>query len=142
MQDSTSPAARLWNLIQQERSDITAIYFFAILGGLVQLSLPVGIQAIIGFVLGGTLSASLIVLISIIVAAVLFTGMVQIGQMRVIERIQQRIFTRYAYAFAHRIPKLDLKKVDAFYLSELVNRFFDTGSLQKGCGNINVRLTL
>ena len=103
MQDSTSPAARLWNLIQQERSDITAIYFFAVLGGLVQLSLPVGIQSIIGFVLGGTLSASLIVLISIIVAAVLFTGMVQIAQMRVIERIQQRIFTRYAYAFSHSI---------------------------------------
>ncbi|MEJ7912589.1 MAG: ATP-binding cassette domain-containing protein [Chitinophagaceae bacterium] len=136
MQDSLSPATRLWNLVQQEKSDITAIYFFAILGGLIQLSLPIGIQAIIGFVLGGTLSASLIVLISIIVLAVLFTGMVQIGQMRVIERIQQRIFTQYAFAFADRIPRLDLKKIDAYYLPELVNRFFDTAALQKGLSKI------
>ena len=110
MQDTIRPAARLWYLVQQEKSDITAIYFFAVLGGLIQLSVPVGIQAIIGFVLGGTLSASLVLLISIIVTAVLFTGMVQMSQMRVIERIQQRIFTRYAFAFADRIPKLDLKK--------------------------------
>ncbi len=136
MQDVLSPAARLWNLVQQEKSDITAIYFFAILSGLIQLSLPVGIQAIIGFVLGGTLSASLVVLISILVAAVFFTGLVQIGQMRVIERIQQRIFARYAFAFSDRIPKLDLKKIDAFYLPELVNRFFDTASLQKSLAKI------
>ncbi|HEY0677694.1 MAG TPA: ATP-binding cassette domain-containing protein [Chitinophagaceae bacterium] len=136
MQNSTRPAARFWNLVQQEKSDITAIYFFAIIAGLIQLSLPVGIQAIIGFVLGGTLSASLIVLISIIVLAVLFTGFVQTSQMRVIERIQQRIFARYAFAFADRIPKLDLKKIDAFYLPELVNRFFDTTALQKGLSKI------
>jgi ABC-type bacteriocin/lantibiotic exporter with double-glycine peptidase domain len=136
MPEQIRPATRLWNLVREEKSDITAIYFFAILGGLIQLSLPVGIQAIIGFVLAGTLSASLVVLISIIVFAVLFTGLVQMGQMRVIERIQQRIFARYAFAFADRIPKLDLKKLDAFYLPELVNRFFDTTALQKGLSKI------
>lgn len=136
MPEQKSPAARLWNLVREEKSDITAIYFFAILGGLIQLSLPVGIQAIIGYVLGGTLSASLVVLISIIVFAVLFTGLVQLGQMRVIERIQQRIFAHYAFAFADRIPKLDLKKIDGFYLPELVNRFFDTAALQKSLSKI------
>lgn len=136
MPNQLSPAARLWNLVEEEKSDITAIYFFAIVAGLIQLSLPVGIQAIIGFVLGGTLSASLVVLISIIVLAVLFTGLVQLSQMRVIEKIQQRIFARYAFAFADRIPKLDLKKIDAFYLPELVNRFFDTTSLQKSLAKI------
>jgi ABC-type bacteriocin/lantibiotic exporter with double-glycine peptidase domain len=136
MQNASNPAARLWNLVQEEKSDITAIYFYAILGGLIQLSLPVGIQAIISFVLAGTLSASLVVLISVLVAAVLFSGLVQLGQMRVIERIQQRLFARYAFAFADRIPKLDLKKIDSFYLPELVNRFFDTTSLQKGMSKI------
>ncbi len=130
------PATRFWNLVREERSDISAIYFFAILGGLIQLSLPVGIQAIIGYVLGGTLSASLVVLISILVLAVLSAGFVQIAQMKVIERIQQRIFVKYSYAFADRIPKLDLKKIDSFYLPELVNRFFDTTSLQKSLSKI------
>lgn len=137
-----SPVARLWNLVQEEKSEITAIYFFAILSGLIQLTLPVGIQAIIGFVLGGTLSASLTVLITILVLAVLFTGIIQVNQMKVIEKIQQRIFVRYSFAFADRIPKLDLKKVDGFYLPELVNRFFDTVSLQKGFAKLLLDLPL
>ena len=126
-----SPVARIWNLVREERSDITGIYFYAVLNGLIQLSLPVGIQAIIGFILAGTLSASLVLLISLIIAGVLLVGLMQINQMKIIEKIQQKIFVRYAYAFADHIPRLDLKKVDSFYLPELVNRFFDTIALQK-----------
>ena len=142
MATTLSPVARLWLLVQEEKSDITAIYFFAILNGLIQLSIPVGIQTIIGFVLGGTLSASLTVLISVLVAGVLFTGIIQVNQMKVIEKIQQRIFVRYSFAFAERIPRLDLKKVDNFYLPELVNRFFDTISLQKGFAKLLLDLPL
>ncbi|MGV3656908.1 MAG: peptidase domain-containing ABC transporter [Chitinophagaceae bacterium] len=140
MPEQLHPAKRLWNLVQEEKSDIRDIYFYAILGGLIQLSLPVGIQTIIGYVLGGTLSASLVVLISILVVAVLFTGLIQTAQMRVIERIQQRIFARYAFAFADRIPKLDLKKIDTLYLPELVNRFFDTTALQKSISKMLLEL--
>lgn len=136
MNNTPSPLARLWTLVQEKKSDITAIYFYAILSGLIQLAVPVGIQAIIGFVLGGTLATSLIVLIVIIVLAVLFTGILQINQMKVTERIQQRIFVKYSMAFATHIPKLDLRKVDTYYLPELVNRFFDTTSLQKSISKI------
>ena len=132
MDQSISPTKRLWSLVQEKRSDITAIYFFALLSGLIQLSLPLGIQAIIGFVLGGTLSSSLVVLITILIVAVCLTGVLRINQMRVIERVQQRLFVKYSFAFADRIPRLDLKRVDGFYLPELVNRFFDTMILQKG----------
>ena len=82
------------------------------------------------------------VLITILVLAVLFTGIIQVNQMKVIEKIQQRIFVRYSFAFADRIPKLDLKKVDGFYLPELVNRFFDTVSLQKGFAKLLLDLPL
>lgn len=142
MEQSITPVTRIWNLVREEKSDITAIYFFAILNGLIQLSLPVGIQAIIGFVLGGTLSASLAVLITILVTGVLLAGIMQINQMKIIEKIQQKIFVKYAYAFADRIPKLDLKKIDAFYLPELVNRFFDTVSLQKSISKLLLDLPI
>lgn len=131
-----SPFKRLWSLVQEKRSDITAIYFYAILSGLIQLSLPVGIQAIIGFVLGGTLVASLVVLIVILVVAVLLVGIMQINQMKIIERIQQRIFVKYAFAVAERLPQFDLKKIDSFHLPELVNRFFDTNILQKSISKL------
>ena len=34
--------------------------------------------------------------------------------------------------FANRLPKIDIEKMSSYYLPELVNRFFDTASLQKG----------
>ncbi len=123
---------KLFKIVNLERKEISNIYFFAIISGLIQLSLPLGIQAIVGILFGGLISASLIVLIGFVVFGVLLNGVFQIMQMRVTERIQQRIFTRLTFAYAQRIPKLDLLGIDNYYLPELVNRFFDTASLQKG----------
>lgn len=130
------PIARLWQVINLERREIGAIYFYSILNGLLQLSVPIGVQAIINFVLAGALSTSMVVLIAMVVLGVFFTGLMQINQMRIIEKIQQRIFARYSFEFAYRIPKLDLKSVDSYYLPELSNRFFDTVALQKGLNKL------
>ena len=54
-------------MLRVDRKDISAIYLFAILAGLVQLSLPLGIQTIISFVLAGSLSASIVILIVLVV---------------------------------------------------------------------------
>ncbi|MFZ1311262.1 MAG: ABC transporter ATP-binding protein [Chitinophagaceae bacterium] len=136
MEKSLSPVARIWNLVRQEKTEITAIYFYAILAGLIQLSLPVGVQAIISFVLGGVMSTSLILLITLVVTGVLATGLMYINQMKLIEKIQQKIFVRYTAEIADRIPRLDLKKIDSFYLPELVNRFFEIPVLQKGLSKL------
>lgn len=132
----TTPFARITRLVKEEKSEISSIYFYAILSGLIQLSLPIGIQAIIGFVVGGAMSTSLVVLITLVVAGVLLNGILQMNQMKIIERIQQKIFVRYSFAFTSHIPKLDLQKIDGFYLPELVNRFFDIPVLQKSLSKI------
>jgi ABC-type bacteriocin/lantibiotic exporter with double-glycine peptidase domain len=134
--EKTSPLKRLWNLLVLEKKEIISIYFFAILSGLIQLSVPLGIQAIIGFVLGAAMVTSIYILILVVVIGVLITGILQINQMRIIEKIQQKIFTEYAFEFAESMPKFDLKKIDDFYLPEKVNRFFDTINLQKGISKL------
>ena len=136
MARTMSPLTRILNLVKLERKEITAVYIYAILNGLIQLSLPLGVQAIIGFVLGASMRASLIVLITLIVLGVLVVGIMQVNQMKVIEKIQQKLFVRYSFAFAEHIPKLDLKKTDSIYLPELVNRFFDIPVLQKSLSKI------
>jgi ATP-binding cassette subfamily B protein len=136
MPENAGPVARILRLVKLERKEITAVYFYAILNGLIQLSLPLGVQAIIGFVLGATMRASLIVLIGLVVTGVLVAGIMQVNQMKIIEKIQQKIFVRYAFAFAAHIPRLDLKKNDNIYLPELVNRFFDIPVLQKSLSKI------
>lgn len=136
MPKRATPLSRILKLVTLERKEITAVYFYAILNGLIQLSLPLGVQAIVGFVLGASMRASLIVLIALVVTGVFIAGILQINQMKIIEKIQQKIFVRYAFAFATHIPKLDLKKNDTIYLPELVNRFFDIPILQKSLSKI------
>lgn len=136
MQSNTNPVSRIFDLVKLERKEITAIYFYAILGGLIQLSLPVGVQSIIGFVMGGSMVTSLVILIIFVVLGVLLYGALQIGQMGIIEKIQQKIFVRYAFTIAGRLPSVDMKKTDAWYLPELMNRFFEIPILQKGIAKL------
>ena len=127
---------KLYKLLVLDRKDIYAIYTFSIFTGLVQLSLPLGIQTIISFVLAGSVSTSIIILIILVVAGVFFTGLLQVKQMQLTEKIEQKIFVRYAFEFADRLPKINIQKMDNYYLPEVVNRFFDTMSLQKGMSKL------
>jgi ABC-type bacteriocin/lantibiotic exporter with double-glycine peptidase domain len=123
-------------LLRVDRADISSIYFYAILAGLVQLSLPLGIQTIINFVLAGTISTSIVVLIFMVVTGTLIAGLLQVRQLQVIEKLKQKIFVRYSLEFADRIPQLDVEKMDQYYLPELVNRYFEVPSFQKGIEKI------
>jgi len=131
-----SPFRRIFAILKADRSEITSVYFYAILNGLIQLSLPLGIQAIIGFVLGGVISTSLVILIALVVVGVFLNGLLQVNQMKLIEKIQQKLFARYSFEFASRLPRIDLQKTDDVYLPELTNRFFDVISLQKGVAKV------
>jgi len=132
--------SKLYHVLRLDRSDIGAIYVFAVLAGLVQLSLPLGIQSIIGFVMAGFISTSIIVLIVMVVFGVFINGLMQVRQLELIEKIKQKIFVRYSLEFSDRIPQLNIEKLDNEYLPALVNRYFDSISLQKGTDKILVDL--
>lgn len=123
-------------ILKYEKSEISSIYFYAVLYGLVQLSVPLGIQSIISFVMGGAISTSLILLIIFVIAGVFVAGLLQVNQMKIIEKIQQQLFVRYSFQYADVIPNFNLRKVGDYYLPELVNRFFDTIPLQKNISKL------
>ena len=136
MKKNTNPVSRVLKLLSLEKKEISQIYFYAILYGVIMLTIPVGIQALISFAQANTVSASVILLVVLIVISVFISGVLQVNQMKIIEKIQQKIFVRYAFGFADRIPKINLSAVDDQYLPELVNRFFDTLTLQKKIAKI------
>lgn len=123
---------KFYEMLRLDRKDISAIYAFAIMAGVVQLSLPLGIQTIISFVMAGSVSTSIMVLIVLVVFGTFLNGLLQVRQLEIIEKLKQKIFLRYGLEFSDRLPKLDNEQLDKYYLPELVNRFFDTVSLQKG----------
>lgn len=136
MKGKSSPVARIFNLVKLERKEISAVYYYAILNGLILLAIPVGIQSLIGFAQTNTASSSVILLIVLVVVCVFLAGVLQIKQLQITEKIQQKIFVRYSFGFAKQIPALKLTAIDNYYLPELVNRFFDIINLQKSLAKL------
>lgn len=134
--NTLTPWRRFLGLLKLERKDILQIGYYAVFEGIVALSLPLGIQAIINLLQGAQISASWVVLIALVVAGVAFAGMLKLMQMRIIETIQQRIFTRASLELSYRFPKIKMSEMRNYYLPELANRFFDTLIIQKGLSKI------
>ncbi|MEM6725338.1 MAG: ATP-binding cassette domain-containing protein [Bacteroidota bacterium] len=131
-----TPIKRFWSLLRLDRREIYFVYFYAILSGIITLSLPLGIQAIISLIAGGAISTSLYVLIAVVVVGTTMTGILKVMQLTVTETIQRRIFARSSFEFAYRIPLIQLDNLQGVYPPELVNRFFDTLTIQKGLPKI------
>jgi ABC-type bacteriocin/lantibiotic exporter with double-glycine peptidase domain len=139
--DVSKPFQRFWALLRPDRRDIRDIYLFAIVGGVLSLGLPLGIQAIINFVQAGKVSTSWFLLVGLVVLAIGFSGFMNIAQLRITENLQQRIFSRSALEFATRIPSIQLKELLSRYAPEWTNRFFDTLTIQKGMSKLLIDFT-
>ncbi|MDC8004277.1 ATP-binding cassette domain-containing protein [Aureisphaera galaxeae] len=131
-----TPWQRFVGLLKLDRRDIRQIIFYAIFAGLVALSLPLGIQAIINLIQGAQLSTSWIVLVILVTIGVGFQGGLQLMQIRILENIQQKIFMRSSFEFAYRFPKIKMSEIRSYYPPELANRFFDTLTVQKGLSKV------
>jgi len=126
------PIERFKNLIKADKKDIYQLFIYSIIGGLISLSIPLGIQAIINFIQAGKVSTSWIVLVIIVVTGVAFVGILKIMQFRITENLQQKIFVRSSFEFAFRFPKIKFEQLYNYSPPELANRFFDTITVQKG----------
>lgn len=127
---------RLTGMLRLDRRDIFQVFYYAIFAGLVNLSLPLGIQAIINLIQGAQVSTSWIVLVVLVTLGVAFVGVLQLMQMRIIENVQQKIYTRASFEFAYRFPKIKMSELYNTYPPELANRFFDVLNIQKGLSKL------
>lgn len=132
LKDPKLPLKRFWQLLSTERKDIGKIYVYALFNGLLSLSIPLGIQAIINLIQSGTTSTAWVVLVIVVLIGLALAGIFQIFQLSVAERIQQRLFVNASIEFAYRIPRLKLSGLKNYYPPELINRFFDVITVQKG----------
>ncbi len=134
--DTKRPVRRLGHFLDNERRLLYLILFYAMLYGAIGLVLPLGIQAIINFILAGRISTSWIVLIVVITIGLTISGVIKIVQMKLVERLEQRIFAMSAFELAVRIPRIKLEAIQHRYAPEFINQFFDTVNLQKGIAKL------
>jgi ABC-type bacteriocin/lantibiotic exporters, contain an N-terminal double-glycine peptidase domain len=135
------PMRRLLQLLSTEKKEIFYILFYAVIIGFVSLILPLGIQTTVELVSGGVIFSSVYVMIGLVIVGVAVTGVLQIVQISLVEFLQRRIFTKAAFEFAFRIPRLRLEMIQKSYAPELINRFFDVITIQKGLPKLLIDLS-
>ena len=136
-----TPVQRLFRLLEPERKDIWYIYVYAVAAGIISLSLPLGTQAIVGFISGGMWFNSVVLLIALIIIGILISGVMQIMQISMVEILQRRVFAKTAFEFAYRIPKINAESLFKYHAPELVNQFFNILTIQKGLPKLLIDLS-
>jgi len=136
-----TPYQRLTQILKPNSKEIYQVYVFALIKGLIALSLPLGIQSIINLIQGGSISTSWILLSVLLAFAIGFNGYLQLFQMRIMENIQQQIFARAAFDFTYRLPKIKMESIQQYYPPELMNRFFEILTIQKTLSKIIIDLS-
>ncbi len=131
-----NPFQKFVSMLSEDRRDIFYLYGYALFAALVNLTTPLGVQAIIGLIQAGTVSTSWIILSGVVTIGVLLAGLLQILQLSITEILQQRIFTRASFEFTYRIPRFQTAYMRGQYPPELINRFFDILNVQKGLSKI------
>lgn len=122
----------LFKWLFKERNIIYKIYLLALLQGVMYLSIPLGIQGIITYIMAGSFSASLILLSCITIIITIFIGFFQLWQMRINETLHQNIFGNLTSKVNEYLSKTS---ANAIVLSK-INKFSEVVTLQKGISKI------
>jgi ABC-type bacteriocin/lantibiotic exporter with double-glycine peptidase domain len=126
--------ARLWSLVVRDRREIIVVFFYAALAGAFSLTLPIAVGGIVQLIQGGLLIQSATVLIVYAIAATIVVGTLQIMQLRVVERIHQRVFARMALEYTYRLTRIQYELSLRENLTETMNRMFEAVNIQKSVG--------
>ena len=128
------------SILHFERKTINYIFFYAILIGLLGLTLPLGTTAIFNLLTNGSMYSSTYILIAVVLVAILIGGLLLIGQLTLVELVEQKIFARTSLEFAYRLPRIKKSELVGEHPPELVNRFFDILTIQKGLTKLVVEI--
>lgn len=130
--DAPTPWQRLVRLLHYERATINYIFIFALLIGLIGLTLPLGTTAVFNLLSNGAMYSSTYLLIAVVLIGVLIGGALLIGQLTLVEYLEQKIFAKASMEFAYRLPRIKKEELEGEHPPELVNRFFEVLTIQKG----------
>lgn len=140
---STSSALKnavkqIYHLIRIESKDVWIVVIYGIGIGILSLVVPVATSSLVNIVAFGVLLQPVIILTFLVVFFLGFAGAMQTIQIYVVEILQRRVFVRIATEFAIRFPRIRQDALDKHHNPELVNRFFDTMTIQKSIHSLLV----
>lgn len=131
-----SPLARVLEIVDLERTDIRLLLVLISGVGLLNLAIPVAVQALINTVTMGSLLKPLAVISFMLLMFMLLAGTLYVLEMYVVEMIQRRLFVRTALDAGIKAHSADISVYDQTNMAELMNRFFSVIPMQKSAATL------
>lgn len=136
--EPSTPFGRLIGLLRPERSDLSMVLLFAMVVGVLSLTTPIAVEALVNTVAFGRLLQPVIVLSILLLTFLGFRAALIAVQTYVVELLQRRLFIRVVADLAFRLPRAQRDALDGIYGPELANRFFDVVTLQKAVASLSL----
>ena len=130
-QPRLDPLVRLRALLEGERRTLWVAVVYSAVIGLLSLVLPVAVQSLVNTIAFGSVLQPLVVLTLFVFVALGFSTALNAMRAFVVEVIQRSIFARVATDVTWRLIRVRADAFDRYHGPELVNRFFDTVTVQK-----------
>ncbi|HZH04190.1 MAG TPA: ABC transporter transmembrane domain-containing protein, partial [Myxococcaceae bacterium] len=131
-----TPWQRMRALMRPERKDLKVVLVYGVAVSLLSLVVPVTAQALVNVASFGTVLQPVLVLAAVAFTFLAVAGILQALQVKVAELIQQRLFARLSIELSHRLPRIRVDAYDRQRGTELVNRFLEVATVQKGASLI------
>ena len=131
-----SPITRLLKFIKLERQDLKILPILIFGYGLISIATPVSVQALVNIVTMGTVLQPLYVNSLILFLLLLLSGGIYVFESYIVELIQRRIFIRTDIETSQKTRWVDIQLYDQENPVELINRFFDVGTVQKSIATL------
>jgi putative ABC transport system ATP-binding protein len=134
--EHVSPVRRFFGLIRAEMKDVWTMVIFSIVTGVLYLALPLTVNALVSNLAFGGQSGpflqALLVLAMALFLCLALSATIRFLQYCVVEVIQRRLFVRLAADLTYRLPRVKAASLDGIHAPEMVNRFLDVVTVQKG----------
>ncbi len=125
------PLQRLFALMKPEASDVRTIVIFSIVIGLLSLTLPLAVEAVVNTIAFGRYLQPLVILSLIVMIFLGFRAGLSVMMNIVAEIVQRKLFVRTVEDLSYRLTRVPLSAWRSKHGPELVNRFFDIVTVQK-----------
>lgn len=129
--DKPSPFLRALDIVRLELRDIYLLILLMTGVGLLNLAVPVSVQALINTVTMGGLIKPLLVISIMLFTFLFLSGIFYVLEMYVVELIQRRIFINTALDSSRKAQSVERIAHDRLNMAELMNRFFEITAVQK-----------
>ncbi|MBM3761463.1 MAG: ABC transporter ATP-binding protein [Acidobacteria bacterium] len=133
-----TPIRRLLGWMFAEKTDIWVVVIYSIAIGLLSLVVPIATQSLVNTIAFGTLLQPLVVLALLVLLGLTFAAMLKVLRSHVVEVMQRRLFVRVSKDSIERLLRVKIQAYDDDHGPELVNRFFEVVTLQKGGASLLV----